>query len=173
MRILLTLALLLPLPTALHGQVNFLSTEAKADFATIRDYMIRAAEKMPADRYGYRPVPEVRTFAQIIAHVADDQYNLCAPVKGEQRKAAYRAIELSVSTKADLVDTLRQAFAYCDSAYAGISDATAPELVKMGNVTRSRLSMLHWNTWHTWEHYGNLVTYLRMNGIVPPSSEKR
>jgi hypothetical protein len=109
----------------------------------------------------------------IIAHVADDQYNLCAPVKGEAPEDKYTQVEETGFAKAALVDTLRKAFAYCDAAYATITDATAAQLVHMGTSTRSRLSMLHWNTWHTWEHYGNLVTYLRINGIVPPSSEPR
>ena len=63
------------------------------------DYFIRAAEKMPEADYGFKPAPDVRTFAQQIAHVADDQYNLCAPAKGETRKAAYRAIEDGLSEK--------------------------------------------------------------------------
>ena len=155
----------------LGAQRMVLSNEARADFASIRDYVTRAAEKMPAAKYDYRPVPEVRTFGQIIAHVADDQFNLCAPVKGETRHDAYSQIEHTITTKAALVDTLKKAFAYCDAAYAPIADATAAEAVHMGKSTRSRLAMLQWNVWHTWEHYGNLVTYLRINHIVPPSSE--
>ncbi len=159
------------LALAFAAQANPLSTDLRNDYRTIRDYVIRAAEKMPDDRYGFKPSPDVRSFAQQIAHVADDQYNLCAPAKGEPRKAAYTAIESSLSKKADLVAALKDAFAYCDDAYDVLTDATATE--PSLDRARNRFSMLNWNLWHTWEHYGNIVVYLRMNGLVPPSSEPR
>jgi hypothetical protein len=100
---------------------------------------------------------------------AIDQYNLCAPARGESRKAAYTAIEDSLSTKAELVPALNAAFAYCDAGYGALTDASGSE-PSLGN--RNRFSMLNWNLWHTWVHYGNIVVYLRMKGLVPPSSEK-
>jgi len=150
-------------------QANPLSVDVKKDYRTIRDYFIRAAEKMPDADYGFKPSPDVRTFAQQVAHVADDQYNLCAPAKGEARKVAYTAIESTLSGKADLVVALKDAFAYCDSAYDALTDASGAEPA-LGR-DRSRFAMLNWNLWHTWEHYGNIVVYLRMKGLVPPSSE--
>ncbi len=155
---------------AARAQDSPLSAEVRADYRTIRDYFIRAAEKMPDSLYPFRPTPAVRSFAQQVAHVADDQYNLCAPAKGESRQAAYRAIETSLSTKAQLVPALRAAFAYCDAAYDSLTDAGGTAQA-MGNQRRTRFGMLNWNLWHTWEHYGNVVVYLRMNGLVPPSSE--
>ena len=146
-----------------------LSAEVKQDYRSVRDLVIRSAEKMPEDKYGFRPTPDVRTFAQQIAHVADDQYNLCAPARGETRKAAYRAIENSLSHKAELVAALRDAFAYCDAAYDRL---TAENGKQDAGGQRTRFGMLNWNLWHTWEHYGNIVVYLRLNGLVPPSSEK-
>ncbi len=149
---------------------NPLSTDLKSDYHTIRDYFIRAAEKMPDADYAFKPSPDVRTLAQQIAHVADDQYNLCAPALGEKRQAAYTAIEKSLSTKADLMPALKEAFAYCDRAYDALTDASGAQ-PSLGRP-RNRFSMLNWNLWHTWEHYGNIVVYLRMKGLVPPSSEK-
>lgn len=148
-----------------------LSKDVRSDYQRIRDYFIRSSEKMSDADYSFKPSPDVRTFAQQIAHVADDQYNLCAPALGETRKAAYTAIEDSLSKKADLVPALKEAFAYCDRAYEGLTDASGaqPSLGK----ARNRFSMLNWNLWHTWEHYGNIVVYLRMKGLVPPSSEKK
>lgn len=152
---------------------NPLSADLKSDYRTIRDFFIRAAEKMPDADYAFRPSPDVRTFAQQIAHVADDQYNLCAPARGEKRNAPYTAIEDSLSTKAQLVPALRAAFAYCDAAYDDLTDAWgAQPSLGTGKTPRNRFSMLNWNLWHTWEHYGNIVVYLRMKGLVPPSSEK-
>jgi uncharacterized damage-inducible protein DinB len=153
------------------AQAPSLSADVRSDYRNVRDYFIRAAEKMPESAYGFRPTPAVRTFAQQVAHVADDQYNLCAPARGETRKAAYTAIEDSLSKKADLLAALKDAFAYCDSAYDALTDASGAEPA-LGRP-RNRFSMLNWNLWHTWEHYGNVVVYLRMNGLVPPSSEPR
>ena len=65
---------------------------------------------------------------------------------------------------------LRRAFAYCDGAYDALTDASGAEMARPG---KTRFAMLNWNLWHTWEHYGNVVVYLRMKGLVPPSSEKK
>lgn len=157
-------------PRAAWAQSNSISADLKGDYQGIRDYFTRAAEKMPEAKYGFRPSPDVRTFGQVVAHVADDQYNLCAPAKREVRKAAYTEIENTLSSKADLVRALKEGFAYCDGAYDALTDASGAEVVKSGRMTR--FAMLNWNLWHTWEHYGNLVVYLRMNGLVPPTSEK-
>ncbi|MBZ5723491.1 MAG: DinB family protein [Acidobacteriia bacterium] len=167
-----TLAIALAGGAALRAQDNRLSAEAQADCRTVRDYFIRSAEKMPEASYGFKPAPEVRSFGQIVAHVADDQYNLCAPVKGETRHAAYSELENTLTAKPDLVAALKQAFAYCDSAYDALTDASAAEVVGFGKGNRAKLSMLNWNTWHTWEHYGNVVVYLRLKGLVPPSSDR-
>ena len=87
---------------------------------------------MPEADYGFKPAPDVRTFAQQVAHVADDHYNLCAPAKGETGKAAYTAIENSLSTKADLVPALKAAFAYCDGAYDALTDASGTAMAARG-----------------------------------------
>jgi uncharacterized damage-inducible protein DinB len=155
--------------SACAAQSNPLSSGLTSDYQTIRDYFVRAAEKMPEADYAFKPSPDVRSFGQQIAHVADDQYNLCSPVKGEVRKGAYRQIEMSLTTKNELVAALKAAFAYCDGAYASLTDSSGTEMLKDRN--RTRFGMLNWNLWHTWEHYGNIVVYLRMKGLVPPSSE--
>ncbi len=156
----------------LWAQSNPYSADLKRDYKGVRDYFTRAAEKMPEANYGFRPSPDVRSFGEQVAHVADDQYNLCAPAKGETRKAAYTDIENRLTKKAELVAALKEAFAYCDGAYDALTDASGPEMVNPGK-SRSRFSMLNWNLWHTWEHYGNVVVYLRMKGLVPPTSERR
>lgn len=165
----LALAMAITETGALSAQGSPLSADVKTDYRSVREYFIRAAEKMPEADFGFRPSPDVRSFGQQVAHVADDQYNLCAPAKGETRKAAYREIENTLSAKADLVAALKQAFAYCDGAYDALTDASGAEKVAGG---KTRFAMLNWNMWHTWEHYGNVVVYLRMKGLVPPSSEK-
>ncbi len=156
---------------AQQAPANPFTSDIRRDYRSVRDYFIRAAEKMPEDKYAFRPSPDVRSFAQQVAHVADDQYNLCAPAKGEHRQAPYTDIESRLSKKAELVVALKAAFAYCDAVYDGMSDAVGLE-PSAGMQGRSKFSYLNWNLWHTWEHYGNIVVYLRMNGLVPPSSEK-
>lgn len=151
------------------AQNGSLTGDVRTDYHSIRDYFIRAAEKMPESDYGFKPTPEVRSFGQQIAHVADDQYNLCAPAKGETRKEAYRFIENTFSTKTELVSHLKAAFAYCDGAYDSLNDASASN--PSARPGKTNFEMLNWNLWHTWEHYGNIVVYLRMKGIVPPTSE--
>ena len=126
---------------------------------------------MPESLYTFRPTSEVRTFAQQVAHVADDQYNLCAPARGEVRKAAYTALESSLSQKPELLAALKEAFAYCDAAYDALTDANGVVAAAAGKG-RTRFGYLNWNMWHTWEHYGNVVVYLRLNGLVPPSSQR-
>ncbi len=169
---LMMLALTLACGAALRGQSDPLSSNAKGDYMRIRNYFIRSAEKMPEANYGFRPTPEVRTFGQIVAHVADDQYNICSMAKGEARHAAYTEIENTLSSKADLVIALKQAFAYCDGIYESMTDAAAAEIVRSGKYVAPKLGILNFNTWHTWEHYGNIVVYMRMKGLVPPSSER-
>jgi uncharacterized damage-inducible protein DinB len=154
---------------AVCAPADRLIADAKADYTQVRDYTIQSAELMPESSYSFRPTPGVRSFGQIIAHVADDQYNLCAPVKHETRRAAYTEIENTLSTKSDLVSALRKAFEYCDGAYDSLTAANLAEIVPFGKTNRPKLSMLNWNTWHTWEHYGNIVVYLRINKLVPPS----
>ena len=128
---------------ALWAQSNPLSADVKRDYKNVRDYFIRAAEKMPEAEYGFKPSPDVRSFGQQVAHVADDQYNLCAPAKGETRKAAYTEIENTLSKKADLVSALKEAFAYCDGAYDALTDASGTEIVKTNKIGRTRFAMLN------------------------------
>src|ERR1700732_2566925 len=130
---LLSLAFTLACATPLHAQNNPLSADVKADYATVKDYFLRSVEKMPEADYSFKPTPEIRSFGQLIAHVADDQYNLCSPVKGEIRHAAYSEIEHNITAKADLVAALHKAFDYCDGAYDSLTDASAADIVKFNN----------------------------------------
>jgi uncharacterized damage-inducible protein DinB len=166
------ICLLLLVAGMVGAQDNPVSSSIQRDYRSVRNLVIRAAEKMPADKYAFKPSPDVRSFAQQIAHMADDQYNLCGPARGDVRKAAYTAIEDSMSTKEQLVPAIKEAFAYCDAAMDALTDASGAAPIS-GGKRPNRFSTLNWNLWHTWEHYGNIVVYLRMNGIVPPSSEPR
>lgn len=132
----------------------------------------RSAEKMNAENYSFKPTPEVRSFGQIIGHIADAQYLFCAPVLGE-KKAPAPGVEKGKTTKAELLVALKTAFDYCDQAYKAITEPNASEKVSFFGGDRTNLSVLSFNTMHLYEHYGNLVTYMRLKGVVPPSSEPR
>jgi len=169
MKNILMTALALTCAAGLNAQ-DPLSADSKFWYTAIKGFVIRAAEKMPEANYSFKPSPDVRVFGQIVGHIADDQYYFCSTAKGEQKSSD---IEKTVTSKADLVSQLKQAFAYCDSVYNGMTDAQGVEKVKTFAGEHTRISMLDFNTAHMYEHYGNIVTYMRIKGLVPPSSEKK
>jgi len=150
---------------------NPIMSGEKAIFARAKDDVLRSAEKMPEENYAFRPTPEVRTFGQLIAHVADGQYEFCGPVLG--KKGPDASVEKTVSSKAGLIQALKDAFAFCDAAYDNLTDADAGTQVKLFDHDMAKSALLTFNTAHTFEHYGNIITYLRIKGLVPPSSEGR
>lgn len=131
----------------------------------------RAAEKMPEAEYALKPDPAVRSFGQVLGHIADANYLFCSAVLGENR--ASPAIEKTKTTKAELTSALHDAFAYCNRAYDALTDANANETVKAFGQERNKLGVLWFNASHNLEHYGNLVVYMRLKGIVPPSSDAK
>jgi uncharacterized damage-inducible protein DinB len=147
---------------------NMLSAEARQVYTSVKNNILRSAEKMPEETYGFKPAPRVRTFGQLLGHVAEEQYIFCSAVRGEQKAVD---IEKTKSSKADLLAALHESFSYCDAAYDGLTDAAAVEMVKVGAAEHTKLRMLWVNTVHDESHYGNMVTYLRIKGMVPPSTE--
>ncbi len=143
---------------------------SKAMFEQIKGNILKSVDKLPEDKFSYRPTPEVRTYGQLLAHVADGQYIFCGLVK--EGKVQMKGIEKSATTKVQISSALKDAFSYCESVYAGLTDAASVEMVPWFGQQRTKLSILDFNVAHTFEHYGNLVTYMRINGVVPPSSEK-
>ena len=131
---------------------------------------MKSAEKMPESNYAFKPSPEVRNYGAILGHLADDQYFFCSAAKGEKKDTK---IEKEVTSKAALMEELNKAFAYCDEAYDALTDAQGPTMMKFGRGERSLSGILNFNVAHDFEHYGNLITYLRIKGLVPPSSEKQ
>lgn len=140
----------------------------RAVWEPIAHYIAQSAEDMPEDKYSFRPTPEVRSFGQLIGHVAGSQYMFCAAAMGDSARKE-DDIEKSMTAKADLVAAIKASTAYCARAYAQADAATRRELTMFG-ATHNRLWALVTNAAHDDEHYGNIVTYLRINGIVPPSS---
>ncbi len=156
-------------PTA--APENPISDSEKRVYGMLSGVLIAAAQKMPEENYSFKPVPEVRTFGQLVGHLADSQNFFCATAAGEAPPAS--GIEKSKTTKADLIAALKDAVAYCNKTYAAMTDAKGSEMTKMMNFEFARLTVLAANFAHDYEHYGNMVTYMRIKGIVPPTSEKK
>jgi uncharacterized damage-inducible protein DinB len=151
-------------------QENPFSAYNKEVYTGIKGILLRSAEKMPEESYSFKPIDTVRSYGQIIGHVADSQYLFCSIVLGEKNPAP--KIEQTKTSKADLIAALKDAFAYCDKAYDSMTDASATQVVSLFGKDGPKLGALEVNSLHTVEHYGNLVTYMRMKGIVPPTSEQ-
>jgi len=143
----------------------------KQTWATMSGYFTRAAEQLPESDYGFKPVATVRSYGEMVGHVAGAQNMICAAALGEAQKSE-DDIEKSVKTKAGLVAALKASNEYCAKAYA-ISDTDAAGMTKLFGGDVSKMFALSLNAAHVGEHYGNLVTYLRIKGLVPPSSQPR
>ena len=179
MRTALVVAVMLVTCQASYAQsTNPLSDGARMHYGNIRGFVTRAAAKMPEEHYAFRPTPEVRTFAQLIGHLADANYRLCSVMEG-QNPPRDAGIEKTAVTKAELVNALGESFAYCDAQYKTVTDAGGIPIVKFdagGEGSRvpiqmPRFTVMAFHTAHAFEHYGNIVTYMRIKGVVPPSSE--
>jgi hypothetical protein len=155
--------------TALNAQSNPFTEDARQTYALIKTSLLKAADKMPAENYSFRTVSEVRTFGEMIGHVADAQLRMCGTVKGEQPVAK----AISMTTKADLTAALKASFEYCDPVYAGMTDQAGAVKVKWARWDMTKLGLLNWNISHDNEMYGIIAAFLRIKGIVPPSSEGR
>jgi uncharacterized damage-inducible protein DinB len=150
---------------------NPITASEKGFYAFVGGAVVAAAEKMPEENYSFKPTPEVRTFGQIVGHVADASYMFCSQAMGEANPA--KNIEKTKTSKADLVTALKDGVAYCNKAFDSMTDTKGSQLVKFFNFDLAKLTLFSINTAHTDEHYGNMVTYLRLKGIVPPTSENQ
>jgi uncharacterized damage-inducible protein DinB len=172
MKRLFLLLALLPAPALAQGGANATPPSAVGSVAPIHrqaaGYILAAAEQMPEADYGFKPTPDVRSFGQLVGHVANAQYAICAAALGETSPARQNFEQ--TTEKAGLVAALRASTEYCNRAYA-LSDADALQTTQLFGSQRTRLSALVMNAAHNYEHYGNLVTYMRMKGMVPPSSQ--
>lgn len=159
--------LLLFIGTPLFAQQQQAVAAARGSWSSAHDFIVRSGEMVSDADFAFRPVATVRTFGQIVAHVADDEMGWCAQVLGEPMKET--GFEKTLRTKADILKAIRDAGTYCAKAYA-ISDADAARMTTIWGGRQARIQGLVDNASHDWEHYGNIVTYLRIKGLVPPSS---
>lgn len=150
-------------------QANPYTENTKLNYWGGKAAIMRTAEQVPEEYYSFKPTQAVRSLGQILGHVADAQYTFCSLARGEKNRL--RNVEKTKTSKADLIAALKEAFAYCDKTYEGMTDSSGAEMVKFMGVEIPRLGALIGNNQHISEHYGNLVTYMRLKNIVPPSSD--
>lgn len=155
-------------PTA--AAADPLSGTLKRQYDGIKQNITEAAEKVADADYGFKPTPDVRSFGQLVAHVAESQYGICAFARGEE--SPVKDLEQTSRTRAEIIKALKASNEYCDALYTGMTDTKAMELIKAGPREVPRAAVLISNIAHDNEHYGNIVTYLRLKGIVPPSTER-
>ncbi len=163
------LAALILSPAAAFAQATPFTEAVKAQLAQIKTPITRTAEKVGEDLYAFKPTPEVRSLGQLIGHIADGNYGICGMASGLKPTAS--GIEKSTTSKAALQKALADSFTFCEQALASMDDKKAVETIKAFGTVQPRLMVLAFNNSHLNEHYGNLVTYMRLKGIVPPSSE--
>jgi uncharacterized damage-inducible protein DinB len=154
-----------------------LAATAKAMHATIRRDLAEAADAMPAEDYAFKPTPDVRSFAQLVGHVANANFFFCSQAKGTASPSTTNFER--VAEKAALIKALTDALAYCDAVYESTTDADFNQPVTMNGfpgmnakTPTTRGAVLMFNTTHNNEHYGNVVVYLRLKGKVPPSTAR-
>ncbi|HEU5217481.1 MAG TPA: DinB family protein [Gemmatimonadales bacterium] len=133
-----------------------------------RTFIVKSAEMMPEENYSFKPVPTVRSFGEIVGHLANENLQMCAAAKGEKRDMVQDFEK--TTEKAALVKALKDAVAYCDPLYA-MADKDFAGDTELFGMKMTRLGVLALNVTHDFEHYGNFITYLRIKGLVPPSSQ--
>ena len=129
----------------------------------MQDKIAKAAEMMPESKYGYRPTKEVRSFGEIVTHIADISYYLCSNMKGEAPPPA----AAGKTSKSEITTYLKASFEYCDGAYSGFTDAHLNDPADFWGHKTNRMFIVTQVGNHDALHYGNLVTYLRLSGLEP------
>lgn len=128
--------------------------------------LIKAAEQMPEENYAFRPTPEVRSFGELMVHIAESNYEMCAIAKGEKPPVFKVG-----TTKAEVLDALKKSFAYCNATFENMTKERTKTMVKFMGNQKPAGDVLDFSVFHSLHHYGNVVVYLRLRGLVPPSSQ--
>ena len=145
------------------------AAEVQRSYAAVKTNILKSAENMPAEHYALKPTPEIRTFGRVVNHITEAQSHSCGIANGVKDIAKPPA---DTADKAAIVAGLKASFAECDKAYAALTDANLTEMLAAGPGKRSRVGLLWGNVSHDNEQYATLALYMRLKGLVPPSSEK-
>jgi uncharacterized damage-inducible protein DinB len=148
---------------------NAMIAENKQNYEAIKTNILKSAEKMPDDAYSFQATKEERTWAELMGHIADANTGICSAATGEPK----RGTAGKLTAKSDLIKALQDSFQVCDAIWASTNDENARTPVKRGNRDMTRLGVLIYNTTHDNESYGTMAVYLRLKGVVPPSSDRK
>jgi uncharacterized damage-inducible protein DinB len=154
---------------AMAQTTNPLTANARLQLGALSSFVIRSAEKVPEELYSFRATPEVRSMAELFGHISDALFAMCSTANGTKPPRA--GIEKTVTKKPELIAALKEGVGYCNTVFDSMTDQKGTETVPFVFGPTPRLSVLYFAVTHTYEHYGNLVTYMRLKNIVPPSSE--
>ena len=154
------------------GQKIPLSEGLRRGYNTLKMNLTETAEKFTEADYNYTPSKEIRVFGAQLAHVANSQFNSCAAARGEANPNQGQNLEQTKKTRAEIIKALADSFAFCDPAFANLTDQSALELVRQGQNEASRGGILSNLIVHGNEEYGILTVYMRTKGMVPPSTER-
>lgn len=141
----------------------------RGQYNMVKDYVTKAAAAMPEANYAFKPTPEVRSFGALLGHIANATGMICTSANGGKSPIAGSNAE-QLKTKAEIQKALADTFAACDAVWAAATPAWNTETAPLFGAPQTRMAILTFNTAHTMEHYGNIVTYMRLKGLVPPSS---
>lgn len=144
-----------------------LSSDIKQAYDSVKKNLLAAADKVPESDYNFKPTPEVRSFAEVLGHAATAQLRTCGAINSTETHGSPNE-----TSKQQLVATLKESFAACDKAYEALTDANAAEIVKLPRGQKTRLGALAGVVNHDTEQYAILSVYMRLKGVVPPSSER-
>ena len=158
-------------PAAPAKQTFTAPADVQHSYDGLKANILKAADKMPAESYAFRPTPEIRTFARVVNHVSEAQLRSCGAVNGTAPASLYK-MPPETADKATIIAALHASFAECDKAYASLTEANMLQTYTVGPNTRTRISLAWAIVSHDNEQYATLALYLRLKGLVPPSSEK-
>jgi uncharacterized damage-inducible protein DinB len=153
------------------GQRFTLSGNMLRGYAGLQRNLLEAAEMMPDEHYTFKPTPQTRPFGQLVAHIALSQFAGCAALKGETNPRASDKEETTRS-KADLVALLKASTAYCDPALNALTDEAMVQLIAIGPNQAAKGLILASTNAHGNEMYGTMAVYLRLKGLVPPTTAR-
>jgi hypothetical protein len=155
--------------TLIAQNANPLSSDLRQNYKEQKGVLLAEADRMPDAGYAFKATPDVGTFGSRVAHVAEAQFMICSAVKGESKKAD----TAGKTSKTDLLAALKASFDYCDGVYGSFTDAHATDPVTIFGERQTKLSALWGNLGHDEEMYGYMAVYLRLKGLVPPTSDPR
>jgi uncharacterized damage-inducible protein DinB len=165
----LTLGAAIACGCALAQNDNLLRTDVEASYTRIKNNVLKAADKVSEADYAFKATPEVRPFGQLLGHVADSNLRTCSTING----AAKTGDASSKTAKADIVAALKDSFAECDKAFDALTDGTGPQTITVVRAQISKQAALWRMVSHDNEMYGTMSVYMRLKGLVPPSTEGR